>query len=108
MNGFNVGDVAEEIPEDKHSTETVRTDNVSVEVMAFTPGDDDPMHSHHEDEVYQVVSGQGKLNVEGDSVDVGPGDVVHLEPGTEHQFHDFEGELVVTVLYGPAKHSDEQ
>jgi hypothetical protein len=34
-----------------------------------------------------------------------PGDPVHLRRGTDHQFTDFEGEFVVTVMYAPAEGS---
>lgn len=107
MNSFNVHDVAEDIPADEESTEAIRTDAVSVEVMKFEAGDEDEMHAHAEDEIYHVDAGAGKLNVEGDVTGVSAGDVIHLEPGTEHQFLDFEDELVVTVLYAPAKGSTE-
>lgn len=107
MNRFNAEDVADELPKNENSTETVRTEAISVELMRFTGGDEDTMHAHSENEVYQVVSGTGKLNVDGESTNVNPGDVIHLEPGTEHRFHDVEGELVLTVFYAPAKHSAE-
>ncbi|MFC6720099.1 cupin domain-containing protein [Halobacteriaceae archaeon SHR40] len=107
MQAFNVSDVAAEIPDNEESTETVRNDAVSLEVMKFEEGDDDPMHAHAEDEIYHVDSGTGKINVEGDTTDVSEGDVIHLEPGTEHQFLDFEDELVITALYAPPKGSAE-
>jgi mannose-6-phosphate isomerase-like protein (cupin superfamily) len=65
------------------------------------------MHAHGEDEIYHVDAGSATINVEGEHVAVSAGDVVHLEPGTEHQFLDFEDELVMTVVYAPAKGSSE-
>ena len=107
MDSFHVSDVAEEIPADEESIEALRTDAVSLEVMSFEPGDEDPMHAHGEDEIYHVDAGSATINVEGEHVAVSAGDVVHLEPGTEHQFLDFEDELVMTVVYAPAKGSSE-
>lgn len=107
MDSFHVSDVAEEIPADEESIETLRTDAVSLEVMSFEPGDEDPMHAHGEDEIYHVDAGAGTINVAGEQMAVSAGDVIHLEPGTEHQFLDFEDELVMTVLYAPAKGSSE-
>ena len=54
MDSFHVSDVAEEIPADEESIEALRTDAVSLEVMSFEPGDEDPMHAHSEDEIYHV------------------------------------------------------
>ena len=107
MDSFHVSDVAEEIPANEESIEALRTDAVSLEVMSFEPGDEDPMHAHGEDEIYHVDAGSATINVEGEHVAVSAGDVVHLEPGTEHQFLDFEDKLVMTVVYAPAKGSSE-
>lgn len=107
MDSFNVSDAVDEIPDDKDSIEAVRGDAVSIEVMKFEQGDEDQAHAHAENEVYHVDTGAAKIEVEGESKEVSEGDVIHLEPGTEHRFHDFEDELVMTVLYAPAKGSAE-
>jgi quercetin dioxygenase-like cupin family protein len=107
MESFAVSDAAADVSDNKGSVEKLRTDAVSLEIMSFKEGDEDPMHAHGEDEIYHVDSGNAKLNVEGDTYDVSAGDVIHLEPGTDHQFLDFEDKLVMTVLYAPAKGSAE-
>ncbi len=107
MDRLSVSDAVGDIADDEDSTEAIRTDAVSLEVMRFEEGDEDPLHAHAENEIYHVNAGAGKINVEGDTTDVSAGDVVHLEPGTDHQFLDFEDELVMTVLYAPAKGSAE-
>ena len=107
MDSFTVSDVAEDVSDNEESIEKLRTDAVSLEIMTFEEGDEDPMHAHAEDEIYHVDSGNAQLNIEGDTYDVSEGDVIHLEPGTDHQFLNFEDELVMTVLYAPAKGSTE-
>ena len=107
MDAFSVSDAAEDISDDEESIEKLRTDAVSLEIMTFEEGDEDPMHAHAEDEIYHVDSGNAQLNVEEDIYDVSEGDVIHLEPGTDHQFLNFEDKLVMTVLYAPAKGSTE-
>jgi Uncharacterized conserved protein, contains double-stranded beta-helix domain len=104
MNAIAIAEEAAELEEEaKESVESIRTDSFSLEVMRFEPGDEDPMHAHAEEEIYHVDSGAGKINVEGDITPVSSGDVIHLEPGTDHQFLEFEDELVMSVLYAPAK-----
>lgn len=107
MESLQVSDVAEQIESDEVAVEALREDSFSLEVMRFEPGDEDPMHAHGEDEVYYVTAGAGKLNVDGDLTPVSVGDIIHLEPGTEHRFQDFEDELVLTVFYAPAEGSSE-
>lgn len=104
MDSLKVADAASQLATDgAESIESLRGDSFSLEVMRFEPGDEDPMHAHGEDEIYQITSGSATINIEGEHVGVEPGDVIHLEPGTEHQFRDFDDELVMTVLYAPAK-----
>lgn len=107
MDVLHVSDIAGRIADDEHSVESLRTDAFSLEVMKFEPGDTDPMHSHSEDEIYQISAGNADINVDGQTSSVSPGDVIHVEPGVEHQFADFEEEFLVTVLYAPPKGSTE-
>jgi Uncharacterized conserved protein, contains double-stranded beta-helix domain len=104
MNTDSVRDVADGLVESgAESTESLRTDNVSLEVMRFEPGDEDQMHAHGEDEIYIVQSGNAEINVENEVTAVSAGDIIHLEPGTDHRFQGFEDELIMTVAYAPAK-----
>jgi quercetin dioxygenase-like cupin family protein len=103
MNTVKIREAADELAETgSESTESLRTENVSLEIMRFEPGDEDHMHAHGEDEIYIVESGTAELNVDGDVTPVSAGDIVHLEPGTDHRFQAFEDELVMTVVYAPA------
>jgi Uncharacterized conserved protein, contains double-stranded beta-helix domain len=104
MNSVQVNEAAEELAsQGDESIESIRTDDFSLEVMRFEPGDEDPLHAHAEEEIYHVSSGSADINIEGDTRTVEAGDVIHLDPGTDHQFLNFEEEIVMTVLYAPAK-----
>lgn len=93
--------------EGETENEAMREASFSLQVMRFEPDDEDPMHAHAEDEIYHIDTGEATLVTEGESVEVKSGDIVHLSPGTEHQFTDFEDEFVVTVMYAPAEGSQE-
>ena len=106
MNQINIDDVADQLAADGETeTEAMREVSFSLEVMRFEPGDEDPMHAHAEEEIYMINAGEATLVTDDESVEVEPGDVVHLSPGTDHQFTDFDGEFVVTVVYAPAEGS---
>lgn len=49
-------------------------------------------------EVYLVLEGAGTLELNDDRVEVGPGTVVYIEPGTRHRLVSSEG--VRTVVFG--------
>jgi quercetin dioxygenase-like cupin family protein len=104
----NVTDLAAQLAEDGETeVEAMREVSFSLQVMRFEPGDEDPMHAHAEEEIYQVNAGRATLATEAESIEVGPGDVVHVGPGTDHQFTDIEDEFVTTVVYAPAEGSQE-
>ena len=106
MNQINIDDVADQLAADGETeTEAMREVSFSLEVMRFEPGDEDRMHAHAEEEIYIIKAGEATLVTDDESVEVEPGDVVHLSPGTDHQFTDFDGEFVVTVVYAPAEGS---
>jgi len=106
MDHINVAETADQLAEDGETeAETMRKEAFSFHVMRFEPGDEDSMHAHAEDEIYCIDRGKATLVTEDESIDVEPGDVVHLDPGTDHRFTDFDGEFVVTVMYAPAEDS---
>lgn len=53
--------------------------------VLFEPEARTDWHSHPEGQVLYVVSGAGRVQTaDGDTVEVGPGDVVHTPAGEEH------------------------
>lgn len=108
MDHISISEIANQLAEDEETeTEAMREVSFSLQVMRFEPGDEDPMHAHAEEEIYHIDAGEATLVTEDESVDVERGDVVHLDPGTDHQFTGFEDEFVVTVMYAPAEGSQE-
>ena len=54
-------------------------------VEIFEPGGKTPPNSHAiAEEAFFVMAGTGRAITDGDSRDIGPGDVLVLRPGTEH------------------------
>lgn len=53
--------------------------------VLFEPEARTDWHTHPEGQVLYVVSGTGRVQTaDGETVEVGPGDVVHTPPGEEH------------------------
>src|SRR5262249_20289273 len=60
---------------------------------------DSVRHYHREgSEVYYILEGVGKMELNGDVVEVEPGTVVLIEPGTRHRLWSEQG--VRTVVFG--------
>ena len=58
------------------------------------------LHQHDKDEVYYVVSGNGRYIVDGNIRDVGPGDAMLTRTGSTHSLmQDGEEDLVILLAY---------
>ncbi len=69
---------------------------------------DSTKHFHRQcTEVYYILQGRGKMELNDDVVDVEPGTVIYIEPGTAHRL--YSDEEVLTVVFGvPAFHADDE
>ncbi len=80
-------------------------EGATVEVGRYPAGDDVPKNPHTEDEIYQIVSGAGKIRVGDETHAVGPGDIVYVERGVEHDFFDVDEEIVALITFLSAEPS---
>jgi mannose-6-phosphate isomerase-like protein (cupin superfamily) len=69
---------------------------------------DSVSHYHKQcTEVYYILEGRGKMELNGDVVDVEPGMVIYIEPYTWHRLFSPEG--VRTIVFGvPAYRLDDE
>lgn len=60
----------------------------------------DAVRHYHKDctEVYFILEGQGHVELNGDEIEVGPGMMIYIEPGTRHRLWSAAG--VRTVVFG--------
>lgn len=69
---------------------------------------DSVRHFHKQcTEVYYILEGRGKMDLNGEVVDVEPGMVIYLEPYTRHRLWSQDG--VRTIVFGvPALQADDE
>lgn len=69
---------------------------------------DSVKHYHKEcTEVYYILDGRGKMEINGDMVDIEPGMAIFIEPYTPHRLVSEEG--VRTIVFGvPALKADDE
>ena len=77
-------------------------------IMTIPPDGEIGVETHDEnDQILSFVSGLGKAVVGGKTKGVGPGDVVVVPAGVEHNFlNDGPNPLVLYTVYGPPDHAD--
>jgi mannose-6-phosphate isomerase-like protein (cupin superfamily) len=83
--------------------EFLRRDSMSCGLYVLEAGAADPQEPHQQDEVYAVLSGRGRLLVDGDDRPVGPGSVAFVARTVPHRFHDLTERLSVLVFFAPAE-----
>jgi mannose-6-phosphate isomerase-like protein (cupin superfamily) len=82
-------------------TEFLRSDALSAGFYRLQAGSPDPQQPHNEDEVYCVVSGRGKMRLEEDLFDIGPGSVAFVPAHAAHRFESIVDDLVMLVVFAP-------
>jgi quercetin dioxygenase-like cupin family protein len=83
--------------------EFLRVPSLSTGLYVLARGAEDKQQPHGEDEVYFVLAGRGKLDVEGDVRPVQTGSVVFVGKHVQHRFVEIEEELRVLVFFAPAE-----
>ncbi len=92
MNVLKIGDALtelENISDEIRYKNLIEAERFSVGVIAFRPGGTtDPKQINHGDKdlVCQVLSGRGRLRLNGETIQLEPGHVCHVPKGTPHDF----------------------
>jgi mannose-6-phosphate isomerase-like protein (cupin superfamily) len=81
--------------------EFLRRPGFSMGMYLLPAGSQDAQHPHSADEVYIIQHGRAQLEVEGETIDVGPGDVISVDRGRDHHFLNVSEDLAVLVTFAP-------
>ena len=85
--------------------EFLRVPDLSVGIYQLRAGAADTQTPHGEDEVYYVLSGRGRLVVDGTWHDVVPGALLFVPARAKHHFAEIAEDLTLLVAFGPAEGS---
>jgi len=103
MHAFGVGSVVEKLRAAGGGYEVVHESaGVELGVYVLVAPEPDRQQPHEDDEIYVVLEGSGRLEVEGKPVDVKEGDAVFVEAGADHRFTAYE-HLALLVLFERAR-----
>ena len=80
--------------------EFLRVPSLSVSIYRLPAGCKDMQAPHMEDEVYYVVEGKARLQVEDKIHEITPGSVLFVRATAAHSFFDIEEDLVVLAFFG--------
>ena len=104
MQIFQLPVLGEKLPAPRASyREFLRVPSMSCGLYSLPMGADDPQVPHTEDELYYVASGEGRIRVGLEDQPVRPGIIVFVPKGVEHKFHSITADLVLLVVFSPAR-----
>ncbi len=83
--------------------EFLTASTMSVGVYALAAGSADPQRPHTEDEIYYVLDGRGRIRIDDDDMEVKPGSVIFVASGQLHNFHSITEDLLLLVVFAPAR-----
>lgn len=87
-------------------TEIATSEHTQMVIMSVNPGEDIGLETHHsEDQVLYLLSGNGKVLLNGQESDFNPGDCVLVPAGVEHNFTTVGNEpMKIITTYSPPHH----
>jgi mannose-6-phosphate isomerase-like protein (cupin superfamily) len=85
--------------------EHLRVADLSVGTYSIPAGGTDAQTPHTEDEIYVVGAGRAVLAAGGERAEVGPGSVIYVPAGEQHQFTEISESLALVVLFAPAEYT---
>jgi mannose-6-phosphate isomerase-like protein (cupin superfamily) len=86
-------------------TEFLRVPDLSLGLYRLAAGAVDPQTPHAEDEIYFVLAGRARLEVEGRSLPAAQGAVLYVPARARHRFLDIREDLELLVVFAPAEGS---
>ncbi len=76
---------------------------LSCGVYHLAAGEPDRQQPHQQDEVYYVLSGSGRITIDGAARDVRPGDTIFVGRHVPHHFHDYPEGITLLVIFAPSR-----
>jgi len=105
MHPFDVDETRRRLSERGGGYEVVhRSPGLEIGVYVLVAPEPDRQQPHDFDEVYVVLEGEGRLEVDGEAADLSEGKALFVPAGAEHRITAYEHLSLLVVFNGP--HSD--
>ena len=74
----------------------------SFRMKLHTPNMPNVQQPHDQDELYLIVTGNGRFTKRGETRAFGPGDAIFVEAGADHRFDEISDDTLLWILFwGP-------
>ena len=100
MHSFEIRSVQQRLASGSGGYEIVhQSPGLEIGVYVLVAPEPDRQQPHEDDEVYVVLEGSGRLEVEGEQTDLCDGDAVFVPAGADHRFTGYEHLSVLVVFH---------
>ena len=79
--------------------EFLNVPNLRTGIYHLGAAEEDHQSPHREDEVYYVLKGRSKFQVEGKELTAKEGSIIYVKAGAKHYFHSIEEDLTLLVFF---------
>lgn len=79
--------------------EFLRVPSLSCGVYSLPAGASDLQSPHDEDEVYYVLRGRARVEIDGETVEAGPGSILYVRATAQHSFFEIEEDMTLLVFF---------
>jgi mannose-6-phosphate isomerase-like protein (cupin superfamily) len=101
MHDFDIRGVQRRLAAGKGGYEIVHSSpGLELAVYVLVAPEPDRQQPHEVDEVYVVLEGRGRLEIEGEALDLAEGQAVFVPAGADHRFTGYEHLSVLVVFAG--------
>jgi mannose-6-phosphate isomerase-like protein (cupin superfamily) len=76
----------------------MNTLDMEVGIIKLKKNQKDTQQPHESDEIYYVISGIGKIVIDGSEQDVNPGKIIYIPKNIPHSFQTTTNELIVLYI----------
>ena len=104
---FQLNELMDSLPDKPaHYEEFLRVPSLSCGIYHLAAGSRDMQGPHDEDEVYYVLRGSGRLNVNDDIRDVKAGTLLYVRATEDHSFFEIDEDITLLVFFSSTTESD--
>ena len=98
---FNLAELTERvIGNEPRFHEFLRVPTLSCAIYRLPAGAKDMQAPHLEDEVYVVLEGHARLEIDGKEHEIKRGSILYVRATAKHSFFDIEEDLTVLAIFG--------
>ena len=82
---------------------------MSYKVPGFRTHPEDPDHRHTDEEVFIIMQGKARMEIDGTVYPMVTGDIIVVEPGEQHYLTADEQDPCINIWFhaGPERHPDQ-